>query len=574
MFKKGDTLIEVCIAIGIFSLIAIGVAAVMSSGVAGSQTALETTLSREEIDAQADALRFIHESRMREQNDGYKTEDGSKTYTDIWNTITEKAISAKESNISSVVQYNPATCMSLYNNTNPEDPDQRGSIEKQNGFIINIRNLDKPDQALKYADDQNNKNLFRQAQIYPRLIYEPDGTLSGTEGLYIVAVKDKGTQMIVDDKNTTSTSAYYDFYIRSCWYGTDADRPTAISTVIRLYDPPAVTTPIIRERTNYIRFVYVDKSNPPAPILNFSPQYIEAGETKKLAYPDINHSNYRFKCWSTVEGNCSDGVEHYNLGDSASVPAGYVGQDDNHYLYAVWDTTPYTVTYSPNGGSAKFGSNPSVITPCPAFGSCEKTKYTIPANYLNGSVVGSPDTNTLSFAGWSLSSNGAPTFINAGTGRQEKATTDQPLYELANNSSHNVTFYAIWKPYYWVDVNVFKDKVNSGTSGYEGFAFDVLIDGAYAVDERFNPPKIARNQIDFYTPLPNDSKIRVQLYKNVPSGYKLRNLNTLCGILGPTCTAKDEGQYYVVEFMVDGSAPRTLDSSNHNSLKIEPLWTK
>ena len=240
MLRKGDTLIEVCIAIGIFSLIAIGVAAVMSSGVAGSQTALETTLSREEIDAQADALRFIHESRMREQNDGYKTEDGSETYTAIWNTITEGAISAKESGIESVTQYNPSTCKSLYSNTNPEDPDQRGIIAKQNGFIIDTRQLSTPGQAIHYVNsNDDNKVKFDEAQTYPRLLYKDDGSLGSAEGLYIVAVKDKGTQMIVDGKNTTSASAYYDFYIRSCWYGTDADRPTAISTVIRLYDPPA-----------------------------------------------------------------------------------------------------------------------------------------------------------------------------------------------------------------------------------------------------------------------------------------------------------------------------------------------
>ena len=68
MIKKGDTLIEVCIAIGIFSLVAIGVASVMSSGTAGSQTALETTITRKEIDAQGDALRFIHESYISGKN--------------------------------------------------------------------------------------------------------------------------------------------------------------------------------------------------------------------------------------------------------------------------------------------------------------------------------------------------------------------------------------------------------------------------------------------------------------------------------------------------------------------------
>ena len=60
MIKKGDTLVEVTLAIGIFSMIAIAVASVMSGGSSSAQLALETTLAREEIDTQADAIRFIH----------------------------------------------------------------------------------------------------------------------------------------------------------------------------------------------------------------------------------------------------------------------------------------------------------------------------------------------------------------------------------------------------------------------------------------------------------------------------------------------------------------------------------
>ena len=59
MIKKGDTLVEVTLAVGIFSMIAIAVVAVMSNGTSESQTALETTLAREEIDTQVEALRFI-----------------------------------------------------------------------------------------------------------------------------------------------------------------------------------------------------------------------------------------------------------------------------------------------------------------------------------------------------------------------------------------------------------------------------------------------------------------------------------------------------------------------------------
>ena len=54
--RKGDTLIEVAIAIAVFSLVAIGVVSVVNGSTSSTQSALEVTVSREEIDAQAEAL--------------------------------------------------------------------------------------------------------------------------------------------------------------------------------------------------------------------------------------------------------------------------------------------------------------------------------------------------------------------------------------------------------------------------------------------------------------------------------------------------------------------------------------
>ena len=79
MVKKGDTLIEVTLAVGIFSMIAVAIAAVMSSGTAGAQTALETTLTREEIDTQAEAIRFIQTSYSTNKN---STEDNK--FYQLW----------------------------------------------------------------------------------------------------------------------------------------------------------------------------------------------------------------------------------------------------------------------------------------------------------------------------------------------------------------------------------------------------------------------------------------------------------------------------------------------------------
>ena len=240
MVKKGDTLIEVTIAIGIFSMIAIAIASVMSSGTSGSQTALETTLAREEIDAQAEALRFVHASYISSRNYRNKeSTDDEDTYQNLWKAITSDAINES-------TEYNPSSCDELYND--PGDGSNQSLIQKQKAFVLNPKNLDSKDAYIS-ADDVRNSGLFTPTTTYPRLIFtdKDDGTgdsdsalidsndkLFQVAGIYVVAVQDPGTTQIAGNNNT---SAFYDFYIRTCWYGTDATRPSTISTVIRLYDP-------------------------------------------------------------------------------------------------------------------------------------------------------------------------------------------------------------------------------------------------------------------------------------------------------------------------------------------------
>lgn len=245
MVKKGDTLIEVTLAIGIFSMIAIGVAAVMSSGTAGAQTALETTLTREEIDTQAEALRFIQSAYATDKD------SADKRFTNLWQAITKNAIvEAKES----VLQYTPESCNDVF----------ASDDIKNHAFVIDSRKLG----SFTASTDQHNSNgvysvyipyssgKLTTASIYPRLVFtnnlaaeSQDALLDGggdtlyrAEGLYVIAVKDAKTTEIVSgpDRSVDKTSAYYDFYIRACWYGVDANEPSTISTVIRLYDPDTI----------------------------------------------------------------------------------------------------------------------------------------------------------------------------------------------------------------------------------------------------------------------------------------------------------------------------------------------
>lgn len=238
--KKGDTLVEVTIAIGIFSLIAIGVASVTSSGTAGSQSALETTLTREEIDSQTEALRFIHSAYISSRD----SEDSP--YLKLWQKITKDANDPTES----IVRFTPNSCAELYQDDN---------LISQHAFILNTRNLNAGTDAYISAttidkDKSDAEKVFQQTITYPRVIFgsAADNSSSGSlidasdnniyraEGIYIIAVRDNNTTSLVTDNE--NPSAFYDFYVRACWYGLDSEVPSTISTVIRLYDPPILST--------------------------------------------------------------------------------------------------------------------------------------------------------------------------------------------------------------------------------------------------------------------------------------------------------------------------------------------
>lgn len=249
MFKRGDTLVEVMLAVGIFCMVAVAVVAVMSGGTSSSQTALETTLAREEIDNQADALRFIHSAYVIDVKNGTNSAFGK-----LWKDITNKAIN-NSSSFTSISNYNPDSCDELYNSgsTLGQELRNNGFVIDPNG-LVNIQNSGSTAALVSY-----NNGKFQPAGTYPHLIYESksgheesesslidhnDATarnesasnLYAVEGIYVLAVKDPGTYLNNSNGPGKKTS-YYDFYIRTCWYGLGDQSPSTISTVIRLYNP-------------------------------------------------------------------------------------------------------------------------------------------------------------------------------------------------------------------------------------------------------------------------------------------------------------------------------------------------
>ena len=90
--RRGDTFIEVMFAIAIFSLVAVISIAMMNAGVADAERALELVTARNELNAQAEALRFIHSSYISEATlptcGSVTSDEKCQQYQALWDAIT------------------------------------------------------------------------------------------------------------------------------------------------------------------------------------------------------------------------------------------------------------------------------------------------------------------------------------------------------------------------------------------------------------------------------------------------------------------------------------------------------
>lgn len=344
MVKKGDTLVEVTIAIGIFSLIAIAVASVMSGGTASAQLALETTLAREEIDTQADAIRFIHANYTANKD------NNDHPYVQLWRRLTNNAIDildfgeGEEKKVASILQYTPPSCSELYDN----------QLILNSAFVINPRQFNKLTDNIGTTNFDvspvfypYDESMFIPASTYPRLIFGSDtanladnsfpDNLTSVEGIYVVPVVDPQSTRIVDvieEEDVIDKSAYYDFYIRTCWYGSRTDDPSTISTVIRLHDPDAVFVGGLFD----VKFSGFDSNY-------YKNNEIENKQNiRKMKLPEAYKYGYVFKGWKDI-GNPSGQIypKKTNLINSGS----------SHKVYnleAVFEEIVYKFQYDPSGG--------------------------------------------------------------------------------------------------------------------------------------------------------------------------------------------------------------------------------
>ncbi|MBR0431809.1 hypothetical protein IJK16_02290 [Candidatus Saccharibacteria bacterium] len=263
---RGDTIVEVTFAIAMFCVVAVISISIMNDGLNSAQSSLEITMARNEIDAQAEALRFVHDSYISQM----KLSPDQQQYKLLWEKIVgTNGVSGLVNTPEQIAEYPILDCNSAYELSNSDN------LYNDKGFILNTRllvpaNVDSTiikkffaasgdttsisyqkltDYILIDADKNIVDNPFVPATVYPRIIYTTGNNqeaaaliegdtysrdyrkLSRAEGIWILAVRDASTSQ------AAVLPTYYDFYIRTCWYPPGKEQPNTIATIIRLYNP-------------------------------------------------------------------------------------------------------------------------------------------------------------------------------------------------------------------------------------------------------------------------------------------------------------------------------------------------
>lgn len=186
--SRGDTLVEVLLGVTIFSLVAVITLETMNRGMAISQYALETTLVRQQVDAQAEILRYAHDTK-----------------SDIWkklvndNAVSIAAVGDNEGGLGM------AACPDGFSN-------REFALAATSAHTSKISIL-------------NNPGDYKQAETYARV----DGDTKKTYGISVRLVK-PSTATGSKDSNK------YDAYIKACWMPVGSKMPATIGTIVRLYD--------------------------------------------------------------------------------------------------------------------------------------------------------------------------------------------------------------------------------------------------------------------------------------------------------------------------------------------------
>jgi type II secretory pathway pseudopilin PulG len=202
--QSGDTIIEVLFAVAVFAMVAVGSLSIMNQGTAIAQRALEITLVRQQIDAQAEAIRYIHQNYVASYQKG-STPIGT---ANEWVKMTDKAMGKGADGASSFGQTDNNACPL--------------TVPGQKPFILNARTATVAS-SVPVMSAPNDGSLPPFSQV----IYNDDSSIKNAYGLWVEAVP----------STNADGPGFVDFHIRACWSAAGNGAPATLGTIVRLYEP-------------------------------------------------------------------------------------------------------------------------------------------------------------------------------------------------------------------------------------------------------------------------------------------------------------------------------------------------
>lgn len=204
--ERGDTLIEVLFAISVFSFVVVGSLAIMNQGTAASQRSLEITLVRQQIDAQAETLRFMHDSYVAVYQSGiaFNTSDGLTTPAEEW--------------------YKMLNLITATNKTSASGVSDCPAKTPTGSFVVDPLNV----RFVASADKDLPGTSFAQIE------YTSAGAFTAANGLWIEAIRSGN---VTGDGGNQSNVGFIDFHILACWDSAGLSQPSTQGTIVRLYEP-------------------------------------------------------------------------------------------------------------------------------------------------------------------------------------------------------------------------------------------------------------------------------------------------------------------------------------------------
>lgn len=211
--EQGDTIIEVLIAVVVFSLVAVGAIAIMNQGTSTAQRALEISLVRQQLDAQAETLRYLHHAYVSSFEPGVTPD--INTPAGAW-----VAVASKSEGVTRATDFGStgANC--------PNVP--------AHGFVVNAHTA----RLSTTVPTSMSASGPTAPMPYSQVVYEDSDptVLRSAQGIWVEAVR---------STPNPSQAGYIDFHIRACWDSPGSPVPVTLGTIVRLYEPRGASASVV-----------------------------------------------------------------------------------------------------------------------------------------------------------------------------------------------------------------------------------------------------------------------------------------------------------------------------------------